>query len=184
MYISVSSWQATKHVAPFVRIQNALDAGIPGGFGLFCVVPHRNRRSANHVVRRSAFIADSYWRAPSHSGGTASANRLDCAQHHRNAVRARAGGPRGRRHSLLPLSSRGATQAQNRRLHLAQSRSHRRAQARSGDHSNQSRASRRATLARCKLQVLEIDQENIAAIYKSIQEVGDATGVDHGEPRS
>jgi iron complex transport system substrate-binding protein len=32
------------------------------------------------------------------------------------------------------------------------------------------------SLARLKLHVLEIDQENIAAIYKSIQEVGAATG--------
>jgi len=34
-------------------------------------------------------------------------------------------------------------------------------------------------LARLKLRVLEIDQENIAAIYKSIHDVGAATGTEH-----
>ena len=34
-------------------------------------------------------------------------------------------------------------------------------------------------LAALKLHVLEVNQENIAAIYKSIQQVGAATGADH-----
>ena len=39
-------------------------------------------------------------------------------------------------------------------------------------------------LGKLKLHVLEIDQENIAAIYKSIREVGAATGTEHARNRS
>ena len=85
-----------------------------------------------------------YWRPHIAFAAPTPAHHLHRAQHHRTSLRPWPGRQRSRRHSLLPLSSRSAAQAQNRRLHRAQPGSHRRASTRSCHRPNQSSPAPRA----------------------------------------